>query len=182
MSKPMYDSLLCPTQKVSEEQLETDRGLLEFGRSIQRLNRRSFLSILTAAAAAGTVGVAAPEFLALARTLEGVGSSAYAGGAQYLTSTPAGLTYAAQILHVEAQHEGALRQACIQLGVNSPAADSLDIPPSSSAIFNTNPTTGLNPIRTVSQVLQIVYGKAGQTGQLGGGFFPNGLSGNLTVS
>jgi hypothetical protein len=121
-------------------------------------------------------------FLALARTLEGVGSSAYAGGAQYLTSTTVGLTYAAQILHVEAQHEGALRQACIQLGVSSPAADSLDTPPSSSAIFNTGSTTGLNPVRTVSQVLQIVYAKPGLTGQLGGGFFPNGLSGNLTVS
>jgi hypothetical protein len=54
----MYKSLLCPTQQVTEEQLETDRGLLEFGRSVQQLNRRSFLSALTGAAAAGAVGLA----------------------------------------------------------------------------------------------------------------------------
>jgi hypothetical protein len=54
----MYSSLLCPTQKVTAEQLETDRGLLEFGRSLQQLNRRNFLSVLTGAAAAGAVGIA----------------------------------------------------------------------------------------------------------------------------
>ena len=121
-------------------------------------------------------------FVALARALETVGVSAYAGGAQYLTSTPAGLTYAAQILDVEAQHEGALRQACILLGASSPAVDSMDTPPSSSAIFNTGPTTGLSPIRTFSQVLQIVYAAPGQTGVFSGGFFPAGLNGNIHIS
>ena len=124
-------------------------------------------------------------FAAVARQLEGVGVSAYAGGAQYLTSSIAALNYAAQILDVEAQHAGALRLACIQLGVASPAADALDLPPTTSQIFNTNPTNGLNPVRTVGQVLGIVYGVSNAStttpaaGTVSGGFFPNGLNGNL---
>ncbi|MGI4757416.1 MAG: ferritin-like domain-containing protein [Janthinobacterium lividum] len=121
-------------------------------------------------------------FLALARQLEAVGVSAYAGGAQYLTSNTMAITYAAQILDTEAQHEGNLRQLCIQLGVTSPAADSLDMPPTSSQLFNTSNTTGLNPIRTTSQVLQIVYGTAGKSGVASGGFFPSGLNGNIKTS
>ena len=121
-------------------------------------------------------------FLASARQLETVGVSAYAGGAQYLTLSTAALTYAAQILHVEAQHEGLLRQLCIQLGVTSGPVDTLDMPPTATAIVNTSPTTGLNPVRTTSQVLQIVYGQVGNTGVASGGFFPAGLNGNIKVS
>lgn len=125
-------------------------------------------------------------FVALARTIEGVGVSAYAGGAQYLTSSVAALNYAAQILDVEAQHAGALRQACIYFpsgtAVSSPAADSLDQPPTATQIFGTSNTTGLNPVRTISQVLQIVYATPGTTGTTRGGFFPNGLTGNIYIS
>ncbi len=128
------------------------------------------------------------SFIALARSVEGVGVSAYIGGAQYLTSNIAALNYAAQILDVEAQHAGALRQACIYYPgagggmVKSPAADSLDMVPTTSAIFNTSPTTGLNPVRTISQVLQIVYATPGVTGSTQGGFFPNGMNGNIHIS
>ena len=126
-------------------------------------------------------------FLAVARQLEAVGVSAYIGGAQYLVSSIPALNYAAQILDLEAQHEGALRVACIQLQVASPAADTLDMPPTTTQIFNTSPSTGLNPVRTVSQVLNIVYGNSSATtnpssiatGLAKGGFFPNGLNGNL---
>ena len=121
-------------------------------------------------------------FLALARALETVGVSAYAGGAQYLTSNTTAITYAAQILDTEAQHEGFLRELCITMGVTSPAVDSQDQPPTASAVFNTSPTTGLNPVRTTSQVLQIVYGAVGQTGIYKGGFFPNGLNGAIFIS
>ena len=121
-------------------------------------------------------------FLALARALETVGISAYAGGAQYLTSNATALLYAAQILDTEAQHEGNLRQQCIQYGVTSPAVDSMDSPPTASKIFNTSATTGLNPVRTTSQVLQIVYGAAGVTGVSSGGFFPQGLNGLIRTS
>ena len=128
-------------------------------------------------------------FVALSRTIEGVGVSAYGGGAQYLVSNTTALTYAAQILDVEAQHAGALRQACIYFpsgtAIASPAADALDQPPTGSQIFNTGNTTGLNPVRTVSQVLGIVYGASTATtttpptGVAKGGFFPNGFNGNL---
>lgn len=128
-------------------------------------------------------------FVAIARTIETVGTSAYEGAAQYLTSVPTVLTYAASIHDVEGQHEGALRQACIYFpsgtAVTSPAADALDIPPTTSAIFNTNPQTGLNTVRTVSQVLGIVYGVSTsstttpQTGVTKGLFFPNGMNGNI---
>ena len=117
-------------------------------------------------------------FLAAARQFETVGISAYAGGAQYLTSTIAGLTYAAQILHVEAQHEGFLRELCITLGVTSGAVDSQDIPPTSATVFNTN-ANGLNAVRTTSQVLQILFASPGAIGVNKGGYFPNGLNGNI---
>jgi hypothetical protein len=121
-------------------------------------------------------------FVALARQLETVGVSAYIGGAPYLTSSTAALTYAAQILDTEAQHEGFMREACIQLGITSPAVDALDTPPSAMAVFNTSPTSGLNPVRTTSEVLQIVYGTPGVIGTTKGGFFPNGLNGTIVSS
>jgi hypothetical protein len=37
-------------------------------------------------------------------------------------------------------------------------------------------------MRNTSQILQIVYGAPGQTGVSKGGFFPNGLNGNITTS
>ena len=132
-------------------------------------------------AAAGTVNSDA-TFLAVARQLEGVGSSAYIGGAQYLASSTTAITYAAQILHLEAQHEGFLRELSIVLGDASPAADSQDLPPTTTQIFNTGPTTGLNPVRTTSQVLQIVYAAPGSVGVSAGGFFPNGLNGAIVTS
>jgi len=132
-------------------------------------------------AAGGTVNSDA-TFLAAARQLEAVGISAYIGGAQFLTSSAAALTYAAQILDTEAQHEGFLRELCIVLGVASPAVDSQDMPPTAVKVFNTSPSTGLNPVRTTSQVLQIVYNTPGTLGSTKGGFFPNGLNGPITIS
>lgn len=117
-------------------------------------------------------------FLAAARQFETVGISAYAGGAQYLVSNVAGLNYAAQILDTEAQHEGFLRELCIALGVTSGAVDSQDIPPTSTTVFNTN-SNGLNAVRTPSQVLQILYATPGAIGTTKGGYFPNGLNGNI---
>ena len=121
-------------------------------------------------------------FLTAARQLETVGVSAYAGGAQYLTSNTSALLYAAQILDTESQHESFLRQLCIALNVTSPAVDSGDYPPTGSSIFNTNPSSGLYTVRTTSQVLGIVYGMPGVTGVNKGGFFPNGLNGTIVLS
>ena len=132
-------------------------------------------------AAMGSVSSDA-TFLTAARQLETVGVSAYAGGAQYLVSNTAVLLNAAQILDTESQHESFLRQLCIALGVTSPAVDSADYPPTSTAIFNTNPTNGLYTVRTTSQVLGIVYGQPGVVGINKGGFFPNGLNGTIVLS
>ena len=132
-------------------------------------------------AAGGTVNSDA-TFLAAARQLEATGVSAYIGGAQYLVSSTTALTYAAQILDTEAQHDGFLRELCIAFNVTSPAIDSQDQPPTATKIFDTGTTTGLNPVRTTSQVLQIVYGAVGQTGVSKGGFFPDGLNGVIATS
>ena len=130
-------------------------------------------------APAGTTAVTSDAtFLAAARQFEAVGVSAYIGGAQYLVSSLTGLNYAAQILDTEAQHAGFIRELCITLGVSSPAVDSQDLAPSSTAVFNTN-ANGLNPVRTTSQVLQILYAAPGALGVNKGGYFPNGLNGNI---
>ncbi len=57
MSTTSYTSLLSPTEKVSAEQLETDRRILAFERSVQHINRRGFLGAMLGAAALATVGV-----------------------------------------------------------------------------------------------------------------------------
>jgi hypothetical protein len=45
-------SLLCPSETVSPEQLETDRKILAFDKTIQHINRRGFLGAMMASAAA----------------------------------------------------------------------------------------------------------------------------------
>lgn len=56
MSKFRFDSLLCPGEKVTEEQLATDRNLLAFERTISRLTRRGFMGLMGSAAAVGALG------------------------------------------------------------------------------------------------------------------------------
>lgn len=51
MSKAKYSSLLSPGEKVTAEQLETDRQILAFEHSIERLSRRRFLGGLSGATA-----------------------------------------------------------------------------------------------------------------------------------
>ena len=115
--------------------------------------------------------------------METVGTSAYEGGIQYFISDLTGLGYAATIHDTEGQHEGALRQFCIAKNITSAAVDAQDIAVSGSAgpVFNTD-ANGLNAVRTPSEVLQIVYGAAGQTGVSKGGFYPNGMNGAIKTS
>lgn len=121
------------------------------------------------------------SFLALARQLETVGTSAYEGGIQYLAIGPQVVTYAALIHVAEGQHESVLREFCIMKGIPSPAVDKFDRPPvlGGSTMFNTSTITGLNTARNASEVLQIVYAAPGMTGVTKGGFFPDGLNGNV---
>ncbi len=139
-----------------------------------------------------TGGTATPvttdaQFLALARRLETTGVSAYEGAITSLISNTAALTYAAQIHDTEGQHEGILRQYCIANQVVSAAVDAGDLPPyvapsgsnpATVTTFNTGPTTGLNTTRNTSQVLMIVYNMT-NAGVVSGGFFPNGVNGNI---
>jgi hypothetical protein len=63
LSRYHLKSLLCPTETVSEEQLETDRKILAFDKTIAHLNRRGFLgAMLSAAAVAAATGT--PEAFA----------------------------------------------------------------------------------------------------------------------
>ena len=51
MSSKMLQSLLCPWQSVTEEQLATDHQLLQFNRTVNAVNRRGFLASFACAAA-----------------------------------------------------------------------------------------------------------------------------------
>ncbi len=124
------------------------------------------------------------SFLALARQFETVGTSAYEGGVQYLAISAQAVDYAALIHVAEGEHEASLRQFCIRRGVVSPAVDKFDRAPvlGPDTIFNTSPITGLNTARNASEVLQILYNAPGKTGVSSGGFFPNGLTGNVRTT
>ncbi len=115
------------------------------------------------------------DWLKLARQFEDVGVSAYLGAAPLISSSTY-LGAAAAILSTEAFHSGAIRWACIGNAVNSPAVDSLDIPPTSKNVFDLDKNALAIP-RTPSQVLNIVY--AG--GRSMGGFYPMGMNGGITT-
>lgn len=51
MFKAKFVSALCPGEKVTEEQLATDRSILAFERAVDRLSRRKFLGGLSGATA-----------------------------------------------------------------------------------------------------------------------------------
>ena len=128
------------------------------------------------------------QFLMAARQFTAVGGSAYAGAAQFLVSNPVVLTAASQILGAEGQHAGVVDYQCIMQGVVGPldpAVDAIDSPPTTSSYRTVLPVTALAPARTTSQVLGIVYGKSTSAtttppaGITMGGFFPNGVNGNI---
>jgi hypothetical protein len=113
------------------------------------------------------------DFLKLGRQFEDVGVSAYAGAAPLITNKTY-LEAAARILGTEGEHAGTLRFACIYWGVNSPAVDGLDVPPSPSHPFCVD-ANGLAIARTTAQVLNVVY----HGGSCSGGFYPMGMNGNI---
>lgn len=157
---------------------------------------------LTALAAIG-----AANYLQHARLFEDVGVTAYAGAASLLTGN--NVTAAAQILAVEGFHTGALRLLAIQQGAAYPATllgyvppDGYDIIPADPGTValalagptvakggffgtqavgttgQTNTFAGFAFRRTASQVLAVLYGNA-TAGTSKGGFFPNGVNGNI---
>lgn len=148
--------------------------------------------------------ITATNYLSLARLIEDVGVTAYAG-AVTLLPTAANIQAAAQILAVEAFHAGALRLLAIQNGTaySGTTPDNYDVKPADpgASLAAAGPTTanggffatagasgattaqtgtfpGFAYQRTTSQVLAIVYGSA-TAGTASGGFFPAGLNGNI---
>ncbi len=113
------------------------------------------------------------DFLKLGRQFEDVGVSAYAGAAPLITNKTY-LEAAARILGTEGEHAGALRFACIYWGVNSPAVDGMDVPPTAAHPFDVD-ANGLAISRTTAQVLNVVY----HGGNCSGGFYPQGMNGTI---
>lgn len=148
--------------------------------------------------------VSTANYIAFARFFEDIGVTAYAGAATDLTGN--NLQYAAQILAVEGFHSGAIRLIAIQQGVPylptaDVPADGFDVPPydpGSIAAAEAGPTSkggffatagatspnntlpGLAYARTTSQVLAIVYANTA-SGTSKGGFYPNGMNGNIAT-
>ncbi|MDP9083467.1 MAG: ferritin-like domain-containing protein [Pseudomonadota bacterium] len=120
------------------------------------------------------------EFLTLSRAFEDVGVTAYAGAAPLISSKSI-LGTAAQILAAEAQHVANIRLMVAQLGISTTLLDGVDIlpPPSGQSYFSLT-SQALAQTRTTGQVLNIVYG--GATNATAGGFFPNGVNGNINTS
>lgn len=131
--------------------------------------------------ALGTGFEAFEHCVALARAFEDVGVSAY-GGAAPLIASKTYLGTAVQIALTEAYHAGNLR---LMAAANDDqflfAVDSQDrLPPPAGTHFFTVNAQALAITRTPSQVLAIVYANA-TSGAAGGGFFPNGVNGNITT-
>ncbi len=70
MPKAVFTSILAPHRKVTEEQLETEAGILALERNLLAVNRRRFLTSLAAASAIATVGGALSGAKAEAQTTQ----------------------------------------------------------------------------------------------------------------
>jgi hypothetical protein len=110
--------------------------------------------------------ITATNALSIARILEDIGVTAYAGGITGLTTSNA--TYAAQILGAESFHSGALRLISIQnptIAADIAAADGLDVAP---ADLGTSSLAAAGP--TASGGFFPTYGGAAVPGTTGSTF------------
>lgn len=117
------------------------------------------------------------EFLTLARAFEDLGVSAYAGAAKLIDNS-AILEAAARIALTEGQHAGVVRYLVALANTPVPQVDGKDVPPLGSPdgrLFQVD-GNGLSTVRTAEEVLNIVYGG----GRDRGGFFPEGLNGDIS--
>lgn len=120
------------------------------------------------------------DFVIVARILEDIGVTAYAGAAPLITSK-AYLGVAAQILAVEAFHSGNIRLIIAQNRYNTTKVDGVDVvPPPSGARFFPTDDNALSAVRTPAQVLFLAYG--GKANATGGGFYPAGFNGKIKMS
>ena len=121
------------------------------------------------------------DFLQVARALEDVGVTAYAGAAPLITSK-AILARAARILGTEAEHAGNIRLQVARYNLPTSALDGVDVlpPPSGTKFFSVTNDTAEVQVRTPGQVLYIVYGSKANV--MAGGFFPKGVNGTIKMS
>ncbi len=150
------------------------------------------------------------NFLIAAYLFEDTGVTAYIGGST-LISNKTYLEAAAGILAAEAYHASIVRSTLYTLGVNGPSLGVSAVPidpfAATTAISNAratldgvgnddngigsaatptvvdaNPSTAIVPPRTTAQVLNIVYLAKPGSAARSGGFFPNGMNGNVVTS
>ena len=117
------------------------------------------------------------EFLILSRAFEDLGVSAYAGAAKLIDNANI-LEAAARIALTEGQHAGLFRYLIAVANTAVTPVDNKDVPPlgsPSGRLFQVD-GNGLSTVRTASEVLKVAYGG----GTSGGGFFPNGVNGDIT--
>jgi len=120
-------------------------------------------------------------FLTLARIVEDIAVTAYAGGLP-LAQSSAVVGYTARILATDALHSGNIRAQIARLGIaTTPPLDGADHlpPPSGSQYFPTD-SNGIVETRTSGQTLYLLYG--GQLAATSGGFFPSGFNGTINLS
>ena len=138
------------------------------------------------------------DFLIGAFVFEDVGVTAYSGAAPLLSNNNI-LNAAAGIQAVEAYHAAEIRTLIVATSAASNDQTYINIANkvsalravlgggnetalSVSSIVAADPTNAIAFHRTTDQVLHIVYGAAGGAGLSKGGFFPNGLNGNISVT
>jgi hypothetical protein len=153
--------------------------------------------------------ITASNALGIARLLEDVSVTALAGASASLSTSD--LTVTSQILATDSFHSGAVRLVNIQNAAIAPyiKADSLDVPPidlGSAAAAALGPTASGGMFPTAGSAtstastpagfvfsriptgvlgsLAVLYGAPGAPAAVGtssGGFFPNGMNGNIKV-
>ena len=89
--------------------------------------------------------------------------------------------YANQVSALRATLGGGMETPLTPLPPYNAAFNPLTYTPASS-IVAADPTNSIGYKRSPDQVLHIVYGTAGGAGVTGGGFFPNGMNGNISVT
>ena len=123
----------------------------------------------------------ATEFVTLGRIFEDIGVTAY-GGAAPLLNLKAIIGAAARILATEAEHVSLLRAYASALNAPPVMLDGADIPlpPAPGGRYISVNANALTEVRTPGQVLYLAYGML--AGVSAGGFFPNGVNGQFTMS
>ena len=121
------------------------------------------------------------NFLIGGRSFCDTGVSAYCGTSKYL-STPAVIEGAARIVAVEAFHAGALRLQIAQQSITAPTLDSLDVPPPPATVnYFTVDQNAYAISRSARQVLNILFLTPNSTTSTAGGFYPQGVYGNIAT-